>query len=218
MFEPDYVLFYGAWNDIKYFRQLTPEKPLISIFDKTYTSNPFIEYEGFWDRVLSSSQLYMKFRNQYYGWKFYVGEEGVIPTASQYQDTYSYDAVKQYKLNVELIVDTCRNVGATPILLTEATLVSQSNSPKERGLIGYKYQSLTHSALVKAFDDTYEVIRSVGREKDAAVLDLAKELNGNIEFFTDSVHLTAKGSMEVAKRVADFLAADLQLRSESKNH
>jgi lysophospholipase L1-like esterase len=218
MYEPDYVLFYGAWNDIKYFRQLTPEKPLISIFDKSYASNPFIEYQGFWDRLLSSSQLYVKFRSHYYGWKFQVGEEGVIPEAAAYQDTYSSNAVKQYKLNVELIVDACRNIGATPILLTEATLVSPNNSPKERQLITYKYQSLTHSALVKAFEDTYEVIRSLGREKGAAVLDLAKELNGKRELFKDHVHLTAKGSEEVAKRVADFLAADLEVRAGSKKH
>jgi lysophospholipase L1-like esterase len=216
MYEPDYVLFYGAWNDIKYFPQLTPEKPLISIFHKISESNPFIEYQGFWDRLLSSSQLYVKFRNQYYGWKFQVGEEGVIPEAAAYQDTYSSFAVKQYQLNVQLIVETCRDIGAIPVLLTEATLVSPNNSPEERKLIRYKYQSLTHTALAKAFEDTYEVIRLVGREKGVAVLDLAKELNGRRELFKDHVHLTATGSAEVAKRVADFLAADLEVRAGSK--
>jgi lysophospholipase L1-like esterase len=96
--------------------------------------------------------------------------------------------------------------------------VSPNNPPKEQQLISYKYQSLTHSALVKAFEDTYEVIRSVGREKGAAVLDLAKELNGNRELFKDHVHLTAKGSAEVAKRVADFLASDIEVGSGSKKH
>jgi lysophospholipase L1-like esterase len=58
IYEPDYVLFYGAWNDIKYFRKLTPEHPVISLyepFDKK--SNPFTDYQGPLDRFLSNSQL-----------------------------------------------------------------------------------------------------------------------------------------------------------------
>ena len=210
MYRPDYVLLYDSWNDIKYFRQLMPEKPLISLFDPlTLDSNPFIEYQGFWDRVLSYSQLYVKFRNQYYMWKFRVGTEGVIPEAG-YQDHYSPYGVEQYRLNVQLIVDASRNIGATPILLTEPTLVSPNNSVEARELIRYDYQQLTHPALVKAFDDTYEVLRSVGKEKNVAVLDLAKEFNGKVELFTDAVHLTKKGSEKVADRVAGFLALRLE--------
>ena len=79
-----------------------------------------------------------------------------------------------------------------------------------RELIRYDYQQLTHPALVKAFDDTYEVLRSVGKEKNVAVLDLAKEFNGKVELFTDAVHLTKKGSEKVADRVAGFLALRLE--------
>lgn len=206
MYKPDYVLFYEAWNDIKYFRKLTPETPLTSLYQPGMQSNPFIEYQGFFDRLLSHSQLYVKVRNQYYSWKFRVGGEGIIPEA-EYQNTYSSYGVKQYKLNVELIVDACRNIGATPILLTQATLVSANNSAEERKLIRYEYQSLTHSALVRAFEETYQVIRSVAQEKQVAVLDIAKELNGNVELFTDHVHLSEKGSEQVAQRVAEFMSS-----------
>jgi lysophospholipase L1-like esterase len=213
IYEPDYVVFYGAWNDIKYFRELTPKTPLISLFKPhDDASNPFVEYQGFWDRLMSNSQLYVKFRNQYYLWKFRLGEEGVIP-GSEYQDTYSSDAVKQYRLNVELIVDSSRNLGAVPILITEATLVSPNNSEEERKLIKYEYQLLTHSALIRAFNDAYEAIRSVGRKKGVPVLDLANEFNGDSELFADEVHFTAKGSEKAAIRVAEFLARELEVRS-----
>ena len=171
--------------------------------------NPFIEYQGPWDRFLSSSQLYVKFRNRYYSWKYPVGDEGVILQA-EYKDTYSPYAVKQYRLDVELIVDACRNIGATPVLVTQATLASANNSPEERKMIQYHYQHLTHPALVRAFDETYGVLRSVGKEKKVAVLDLAKEFNGKVELFTDAVHLTKKGSEKVADRVAGFLALRLE--------
>ena len=216
IYEPDYVLFYGAWNDIKYFRKLIPEDPLISLFQpESEKSNPFTEYQGLLDRFFSNFQLYVKLRNQYYSWKYSVGEEGIIPEGS-YQDAYSPYAVKQYRLNLELIVDTSRNINAVPILLTEATLVSPNNSAEERKLIGYNYQLLTHSALVRAYNEAYEVIRSVAQEKGAGVLDLAKELNGKPELFIDHAHLSTKGSEEVAKRVSDFLASDLKEKSKSR--
>jgi hypothetical protein len=118
---------------------------------------------------------------------------------------------------VELIVDAAKNVGAVPILITEATLISPNNSAEEQKLIRYEYQELTHSALVKAFDDAYEVIRSVGQQKGASVLDLAAELNGDIELFADHVHFTEKGSKKVARRVSEFLACQLEVKTGSIN-
>jgi lysophospholipase L1-like esterase len=210
MYQPDYVIFYGAWNDIKYFRQLTPETPLISLFQPhEQQSNPFTEYQGLWDRFLSNSQLYVKIRNQYYGWKIRVGEEGAIPEG-KYEEVYSAYAVRQYQLDVELIVDACRNIKAIPILLTEATLVSPNNSAEQRGRIAYHYQLLTHPALVRAFEDTYDVIRSVAKEKAVPILDLAQHLNGNAELFSDAVHLSSKGSQEVARRVGEFMITHLE--------
>lgn len=209
IYEPDYVLLYNSWNDIKYFRKLTPENPLISLIEPDEKPNPFLEYQGWWDRLLSHSQLYVKFRNQYYGWKFPVDREGVI-AEGEYQDAFSSYAVRQYRLNVELFADACRNIGATPIFLTEATLVSPNNSAEERKLIGYHYQLLTHSALVKALEETYQVIRSIGQEKQVAVLDITKEFNGHRELFTDHVHLTARGSEQLAKRVAEFMVSFLE--------
>jgi lysophospholipase L1-like esterase len=220
MYKPDYILFYEAWNDIKYFRDLAPERPLIVRYAPFNPgSNVFTEYQGWWDHLLSGSQLYVKLRNRYYewatqGWSRRIGGEGVAPEG-RYQSTLSAFAIEQYRVDVEMIVDLARNIGARPILITQATLVSPRNTEKERSLISYEYQLLTHSALVQAFDATYQVLRSVGSEKAVPVLDLAKDLNGRGEFFTDHVHLTAKGSEEVARRVAQSLA--LFLRTEPRD-
>jgi lysophospholipase L1-like esterase len=206
IYDPDYVLLYNAWNDIKYFRDLTPEKPLMSIYEPRSQFNPFIEYQGLWDRLLSYSQLYVKLRSQYFRWKLDVADEGAIRNRRKREDTYSPHAVRQYRLTLETFVDLCRNIKTIPILLTQATLVSSNNSPEDRKLIGYQYPSLTHSALVRAYEETFAVTRSVAQQKQVAILDLAKELNGHRELFSDHVHLTDKGSEEVAIRVAEFLA------------
>ena len=222
MYKPDYILFYEAWNDIKYFRDLSPERPLIVRYEPFKPgSNVFAEYQGWWDRLLSGSQLYVKLRNRYYewkarGWSSRIGREGVAPEGP-YQSTLSGFAIDQYRLDVKLIVDLARDIGAIPILITQATLVSPRNSEKERRLISYEYQLLTHSALVQAFAATYQVLRAVGSEKSVPVLDLAKDLNGRAEFFTDHVHLNAKGSEEVARRVAEFLAPFLRTEPRDGN-
>jgi len=205
MYEPDFVLLYNAWNDIKYFRKLTPHAPLISLYgpydDKR---NPFMNYQGLWDRLFSFSQLYVKVRSRYYKWKKLFGKEGIIE-AGEFQDTYSPYGPQQYRLNVELFVDACRNIGATPILLTQATLVTTDNSREERERIVYKYPKLSHSALVRAYEETYQIIQSVGKEKGALVLDLASQFNGQTDLFKDHVHTTKKGSEQIASAVARFL-------------
>jgi len=205
VYNPDYVVLYNGWNDIKYFIDLKPETPLIALFDP-YDSlkNPYTNYFGAWDQFLSHSQLYIKLRNRYLALTTKIGGEGIIRDGA-YTDQYSPYALKQFKLNVELFVDTCHNIGAIPILLTQATLVVSRNSKEEKDLIKYSYVKLTHEALVRAFDDIYRIIRQVAHEKDVAMLDLAKQLNGRVELFTDGVHTTPKGSQEIAETVAGFL-------------
>jgi len=154
------------------------------------------------------SQLYVKFRNQYFLWKTKLGPEGTIPLG-KYQSTYSALAVRQFKLNIQLIVDAARNVGATPILLTQATLVSPENSEEDRKRIAYEYQGLSQEALVRAFRACNEVIRSVATEKGVEFLDLAKMLNGQSDLFQDHMHTTRKGSNAIAEARATFLADKL---------
>jgi len=81
MYEPDILLVYQGWNDIKFWKRfaVTPERPLISLV-KPYdpSSNPFTSYEGSLDKLLSHSQFYMKLRNQYFLRTIHVGAEGAI--------------------------------------------------------------------------------------------------------------------------------------------
>lgn len=208
--EPDYILVYHGWNDIKYFRTLVREKPLVNHF-RPYDENtdPFRTYQGWLDKLLCMSQLYVKFRNQYFIWRMKPGPEGTIPEA-EYSLTYSSLAVHQFRLTLQLIVDAARNTGATPILLTQATLVSTDNSKEDRKRIAYEYQGLSHPALVKAFRSSNQIIVSVAREKGADFLDLAHMFSGQSDLFSDHVHTTQGGSRIIAEATAAFLADKLE--------
>lgn len=209
-FEPDYVLVYHGWNDFKYWRTLTHENPLIDHF-KPYddSADPFRNYQGFLDRLLSMSQLYVKFRNRYFLWKTGVGPEGTVPQ-EEYQSTYSPLGVRQFRLNIQLIVDATKNIGATPILLTQATLVSADNTDEDRRKIAYEYQRLTHEAILRAYRSARQVILSVAQEKNVEFLDLGEMFSGQSDLFADHAHTTPKGSHAIGKATAIFLADRLE--------
>lgn len=208
--DPDYVLLYSAWNDVKYFTRLDRNHPLISLFPPVgEEADPLRSYQGILDELLCSSQLYVKLRTRYFLRKINLGAEGVIPGGSTV-DSYGPLAVVQYRLDVQLFVDAARNLGITPVLLTEATLVTPSSTPQDQARIAYSYQHLTHEALAHALAEANDTVRSVAREKGAKLIDLAAGLNGQPNLFEDHVHTSKKGSEAIAEVVAEYLARALE--------
>jgi len=214
MYEPDIVLVYHAWNDIKFWKrfEIDPQTPLIErVHPYNEDQNPFIRYRNGWDRLFCHSQLYVKLRNRYLKSQLKVGLEGRIdPDADERASSYGPWGPRQFRLHIELIADAARNIGALPVLVTQASLISSENTPAERERIGYHYQLLSHDALVAALEEANEIIRSIGRDKEIAVIDAAASLNGRAEMFKDGVHTTPEGSQALAALVARGLAPHLR--------
>ena len=226
MFQPDIVLLYSAWNDIKYFSWLTPDQSLLRGYrpkpsawvldrDTQMIANPFIYYSSPLDRSLCRSQLYLRLRTSY--WKRRLEEEGVrdldrrgriregvAPTTMS--DTYGPWGPRQYKLDVSLIVETARAIGARPVLLTEARAVTRGSSDPAGVEIDYKTVGLTRDGLLRAFDECDRAIRDVAREKQVDLFDVSAQMSGRAGLFADEVHVTAKGSAALGRAVAEYLA------------
>lgn len=134
------------------------------------------------------------------------GLEGALNVTGERASDYNESGRRQFRLNMELIVAACKITGATPVLVTQATLVVPDNSAADRDRINYDYQNLQHDAIVRAFEETYEIIRNIGSRNDTMVIDTAPALNGRSELFSDHVHLTPQGSSVLAGIVADELA------------
>ncbi len=208
----DYVLLCAGWNDIKHLDDVTSEKPLIDLFSPYQPErDPFRNYVGPLDRVLCHSQLYVALRKRYFRWAIRAGEEGMRPADGPLRGDDSL-GLRQYRIVLELCVDAARNIGATPILLTQPTLVSTSNNDEDKSHIRYEYQRMSHEQLVKAFKDCNDVVRLVAREKGAPLLDLDRLLTGQSGMFEDHVHTTARGSEALGAAVGDFLAETLSRR------
>ena len=202
--EPDYLMIYETWNDIKYFNSLSYDTPLIRFVKPSNPdADPFKTYQGTMDYLLSYSQLYVKIRTRYFAWKHPAGSEGRFK--EERRDDVGNLGLAQFRLNLETFVDVSRNIHAIPILITQATLVSSMNTEEDRKRIVYGYVGLSHEGILQAYEKCRQVVLGVAREKKAAVLDLLPQLQGKSELFQDHDHTTPRGSEEVAKRVANFL-------------
>ncbi len=201
---PDYVILCNAWNDIKGFSSkvnlLRSRKQSVNRVD------PRKNYNGPIDQILcKSSQLYVRLRSRYYNRKFNIGFEGAI-SKGEYSNEITELALKQYRLNVEMFVDLARNIGAVPILMTQARLVTQKNTDKEKKRICYDHQKRNHQSLCEAFRKIDEIIMSVAKSKEVFMIDASKSLTGKVAFFEDHVHLSDDGSYNLASFTAKYLS------------
>jgi lysophospholipase L1-like esterase len=217
MFEPDYLLIYESWNDIKYFRNLDPQhsllrlqRPAVTNGDGRLVANPFIYYSGWLDRLLSHSQLYVRLRDRYLQWRIGTPRAEGIVASSALDNSYSDYGPRQFAMNLRLLVAAARQVGATPILMTQARLVAPANTPAEREKIAYEFVNLSHDALLRAFSDCDKAIFTVAKADNVPVLDLSGQFSGKPELFEDHTHTTAAGSDALAHATADFLQGMLR--------
>lgn len=203
IFQPDYVILYNAWNDIKYF---SFEEPLLRKLKPYKESRDFrVSYRGRLDRMLCKfSQLYTHLRHRYYKWKYHVGSEGAVEEVKHYREVHEI-ALKQYRLNVEMFVDLAKNINAVPILVKQARLVSHDNTEEEQSRIFYQYQAMQHQTLVNAFEKTDDIITDIAKLKNVPMADPSNQMTGKSVYFSDHIHLSDEGSKKLAIIMADFL-------------
>jgi hypothetical protein len=206
--QPDYLLVYEAWNDIKSFSEISPEHPLLLVV-KPYdpAADPFQNYTSWADRLMSISQVYVKLRNRYLISEFQPGLEGALRQGER-REEFDADAERQYRLDLELLVDGARDIGAVPVLMTQGSLVSERTSDVDRNKINYGYQSLNATGLLKAFQACDGAVHRVASEKGVGMVDAAAVLDGRGEYFEDHVHLSLRGGDVLSDLVADYLAKD----------
>lgn len=226
MLKPDYLLVCHAWNDLKYFKNLNPEKSLLrSIHPPQFVNkngeqlvwNPYIYYTGRFDKFMCHSQLYVRLRNRYWSFKLgTIGFEGLLTGkikttksnsggVSKKEKELSHEwAIQQYTLNMQLIVESAKAIGAIPVLLTQPRLATADTSAAQRERIAYEYVGLSHKKLVDAFNSCDQALIGIAKEKNILVID-TKAITGNAGLFRDHVHLSAEGSERLAELVADQL-------------
>jgi hypothetical protein len=216
LLNPDYLIFSNAWNDIKTFRSDTPLLRRYQPYNDQ--EDPRVNYQSGVDRLMCEhSQLYVRLRDRYYNWKLAIGPEGSIPQ-SEYLSDFSRPALRQYRIDQEMFVDLAREIGAVPILMTEARLASESNTEAQKSRIHYEWVRFTPQGLLRSYEAVEETVHQVSSEKGVALIDTAKDMGGKDEYFVDQVHLTETGSEELARITAQYLAELLGGRTSKKSN
>ncbi|MEZ4649687.1 MAG: hypothetical protein R3E97_13065 [Candidatus Eisenbacteria bacterium] len=203
LLDPDFVLLYNTWNDLKYFK--SDESLLHHYGAYNDTEDPRLNYQNGLDRFLcETSQLYVRLRDRHYKRSLGADLEGRTeesPLKSEFGDA----GPRQFRLNVATFVDAALNAGTVPVLVTQARLITEANSEEDRGRINYKYHRLTHDALVEAFAVCDRTLEEVAGAKGVPCFAGAAEMNGHGEWFHDYIHLNPEGS----KRLAEIVAGEL---------
>lgn len=202
LLEPDLVVICNAWNDIKYFAELTPQKPYADVVPLWHGVDLRLHPGGL-DRLLCLSAVYRIGHDQLITMLKGVGDEGEKlrdPTGA-----VSRFAVRQYRLDLQTICDAGRNIGTRVVLCKQARLATADSPPHVRQRIPYDYTGLPHGELIRAFDACDRVIDEVAAEKGCPVIDLSGPLSGREDVFADHIHFSPTGSRRAAALVADRL-------------
>jgi len=207
MLSPDYVIICNSWNDIKYFHVLSPEYSLLKkypgMINATHKpSNKLIT-------LLERSKIYIALK-QLKNRKLIsqLGLEGKIPPDVNLKETYGKWGVDQFKLNLEIFINICKDRDIVPVLCTQPRLVSKENTESEKKLIArcsVNTVRISHESLCKAFSDCDSVILDISNKECVPLLDLSKSFTGIGVLFVDPVHLTEIGSKRIAEYSADFI-------------
>ena len=122
-------------------------------------------------------------------------------------------ALAGYQQRVELLVELCKSNSIVPVLLTQPALFGTGKEP----VTGLMLDSIvvndsgqdgvTAWTVLEWYND---VVREVGKGPGVTVIDLARTLPKNYEYFYDFIHYTKKGAEAVSEIVALQLGPRLQ--------
>lgn len=219
-YQPDYVVLYNTWNDLKIF---SSDKSLLRrVNPYQVKDNPFHAYRNKIDRFIGErSLLYNVLRFRYLRWKLKPELEGSTAKEKLKKPkkvNINPQALAQFKLTLEMFVDCARNIGATPVLMTQARLLADDNAESESYRLRHAHNMLDHDFSAQGFQKADEIIRLVAHEKNVDLIDAAilmQEREDNF-FFIDHVHLTFDGSDRLAEIVADYFSKELGEKDHEK--
>ncbi|MDO9532446.1 MAG: SGNH/GDSL hydrolase family protein [Deltaproteobacteria bacterium] len=112
--------------------------------------------------------------------------------------------VREFSLNLQTFINICRAREITPVLMTQASRLTESPDPLIKKLMRKLEvnQGITYADFKGAFDRLNQTIRDVGAKNRVLVIDLAREIPPVKENIADVAHFNDQGSRLVAARIA----------------
>jgi len=122
--------------------------------------------------------------------------------------------VREFSLNLQTFINICRAREITPVLMTQASRLTESPDPLIQKLMRSLEinQGITYADFKGAFDRLNQTIRDVGAKNQVLVIDLAREIPPVKENIADVAHFNDRGSRLVAARIAAGLTPVIRPR------
>jgi hypothetical protein len=200
--EPDAILVYETWNDLKRFRLLEEYGYFLR----------GVSHPGALAALSRDFQLLMRARQLYRDRVLRGRREDVYPTRAGFAQPIPRGGTAQRweRQTFEDLAAWPAQDGVLPILLSQAGLPSAANldDPAVRGRIQVEYVGMSHEILLEQWELVSDLIRDAARDHGALFVDVRSAVPADTEHFLDTVHLSVRGNARVAEVVADALAAD----------
>jgi hypothetical protein len=215
-FAPDYILIDHCWNDLKYMNVLSPEftytemrlrEPSLYVDPSLAAQYSRSHYYNAFDELLSNSLLYLRMRelslDMWQGAPLTM--EGTVASAGETETRpVTETGIQQYRLNLTMMLELSRQIGAEPIFLLQPRLVAENQSAANTK-IDFHVVEMDFEMLLNAFNTCDSVMQDLASENNVQVID-ASEMNGNDDYFRDHVHTTIAGSERLAQIISVTMA------------
>lgn len=225
-FQPDLVIIYHAYNDLKAIRKNVTFKPDYShIHTKPYG---FHNKPNFLIRWLDHSMFYVRFRSQY---REYLQEMTKLEELknerlgkSNRLNRIPEQAKETFEQHLRTLVSIVRSQGAAVVLSSFATL----NDPKlnyskpevfnalterqkqEMYALMHFTPGLTSTAIFDGINSYNEILKKVANQEKTGWVDNASLVPHQDQYFLDRVHFTQEGAARMADNFFPVVLEQLQ--------
>jgi len=205
--EPDAVIVYHTWNDLKLFRDLEEKGRLQK---GTYQPKPLRSF-------LRQFQLAWRVRTLFGGGGELAPRE-LDWLEGRPDDAFSVPpggvAQRFAERGYEDIATLVRADGALPILLSQAGLLADENQgdPAIRERVYTEFAGLDYREVLAQWEVLTGMIERAAGHHQGVYVDVYDAVPHDLRHFRDHVHLTDRGNEAVAAAVADALADSPRFR------
>lgn len=217
-FDPDAIIVYHTWNDMKNFRSI-PVAP--------YRRTTWVPNKPLWQRIARATQIGRRARN--FVWTMTKRRmdntqrkvEGTGVGLDSPVDEKAFEWERQNFVDFALLA---QHDGALPILVSQACLATMENldDPDVRLAVAPLpgTVAMSHPVIVQTWQRVSQIIKDVAEEYNTIFVDGYSAVPHDLVHLRDEVHLHDEGSEALAAEIARVLLADarfLQLVEQVKS-
>jgi lysophospholipase L1-like esterase len=198
-YHPDLVTVYIGWND------LVKRDPMNPNAGEQYEWLAYHAYDiylvKFWRKVLYHylRPLVLSVRHE---------------ISTQEEAAYERYVPKQFKQNLDAIVETAARHGIRAILLTLPSPLREDLDGGELRKIYFPYYTYNLKQFALAYRRYNDTIRQTAEARKMPLIDLAARLADRPELFVDTAHATCEGHAVIAREIYRGLVEQEVVRPE----